>query len=76
MDTNLIEVDLQPIYVKIMIKGKIFQIVFGEEILIEKSSALRSQVTGHLVLTMPKANYKKPLTVKRELPKKTENKKR
>ncbi|CAH0546492.1 unnamed protein product [Brassicogethes aeneus] len=62
LDTNLIDVDLQPIYVKITIKGKVFQIVFAEEVITHKSTALRSQITGHLVLTMPKANYKKPLT--------------
>ena len=58
MDTNLIEVDLQPIYVRITVKGKVFQIVFSEEILVDKSTARRSQTTGHLVLDMPRANCK------------------
>ncbi|CAH1163277.1 unnamed protein product [Phaedon cochleariae] len=57
MDSNLIQIDLQPIYVKILIKGKIFQIVFPEEICTNKSIAQRSQTTGHLVLKLPKANY-------------------
>ncbi|XP_072394865.1 dynein axonemal assembly factor 11 [Diabrotica undecimpunctata] len=61
LDSNLINVDLQPIYVKITVKEKIFQIVFPEEILVEKSTAQRSQTTGHLVLKLPKANYKEPL---------------
>ncbi|KAG5895523.1 hypothetical protein JTB14_010668 [Gonioctena quinquepunctata] len=61
MDSNLIQVDLQPIYVKITIKGKIFQIVFPEEIFTDKSIAQRSQTTGHLVLKLPKVNYKPPL---------------
>lgn len=39
-------------------KGKLFQIVFPEEILIDRSIAKRSQTTGHLVLEMPRANYK------------------
>ncbi|KAF7283499.1 hypothetical protein GWI33_000395 [Rhynchophorus ferrugineus] len=56
LDTNLIDIDLQPIYVKLTIKGKIFQIVFPEEIHVEKSTALRSQTTGHLVLKLPKLN--------------------
>jgi hypothetical protein len=47
-------VDIQPTYVKVLIKGKIFQIVFPEEINVESSTAQRSQTTGHLVLTMPK----------------------
>lgn len=54
LDTSLLEVDIQPTYVKVLIKGKIFQIVFPEEINIESSTAQRSQTTGHLVLTMPK----------------------
>ncbi|KAJ8957899.1 hypothetical protein NQ318_001895 [Aromia moschata] len=58
LDTNLIEVDLQPIYVRITVKGKIFQIVFPEEILTDKSIAQRSQTTGHLVLKLPRANYR------------------
>ncbi|CAG9770286.1 unnamed protein product [Ceutorhynchus assimilis] len=58
LDTNLVDVDLQPIYVKLTVKGKIFQIVFAEEIHVDKSSAQRSQTTGHLVLKLPRLNYK------------------
>lgn len=58
LDTELIDVDLQPIYVKISIKEKIFQIVFPDEILIDKSTCQRSTTTGHLVIKMPRANYK------------------
>ncbi|KAJ8939382.1 hypothetical protein NQ314_011127 [Rhamnusium bicolor] len=58
LDTNLIEVDLQPIYVKLTIKGKIFQIVFPDEVFTDKSTAQRSQTTGHLVLKLPRVNYK------------------
>ncbi|VEN61993.1 unnamed protein product [Callosobruchus maculatus] len=61
LDANLIDVDLQPIYVKITIKGKIFQIVFPEEIHVEKSTCQRSQSSGHLILKMPKVNYKQRL---------------
>ncbi|CAH1990735.1 unnamed protein product [Acanthoscelides obtectus] len=58
LDGNLIDVDLQPIYVKITIKGKVFQMVFPEEVYIEKSICQRSQSSGHLILKMPKVNYK------------------
>ncbi|PNF16556.1 hypothetical protein B7P43_G07167 [Cryptotermes secundus] len=65
LDTSLLDVDIQPTYVKVLIKGKIFQIVFPEEINTESSRAERSQTTGHLVLTMPKVNGEvKPKTVK------------
>jgi protein TilB len=56
LDTSLLDVDIQPTYVKVLIKGKIFQIVFPEEIKTESSTAQRSQTTGHLVLTMPKVS--------------------
>ncbi|PSN38717.1 Protein tilB [Blattella germanica] len=56
LDTSLLDVDIHPTYVKVLIKGKIFQIVFNEEIKTESSTAKRSQTTGHLVLTMPKVN--------------------
>jgi protein TilB len=35
-------------------KGKIFQLALPEEVNPDKTSAKRSQTTGHLVLTMPK----------------------
>lgn len=53
----MIEVDLQPVFVKITIKGKVFQFVLPEEIQTDKSTAQRSQTSGHLVVKMPKARY-------------------
>lgn len=47
LDSSLVDVDLQPIYVKLTVKGKVFQIVFNEEVQVEKSTALRSQTTGN-----------------------------
>lgn len=58
LDSSLIDVDLQPIYVRITVKGKIFQFVFPDEIYTDKSTCQRSQVTGHLLLRMPRVNYK------------------
>ncbi|XP_028987185.1 dynein axonemal assembly factor 11 isoform X2 [Betta splendens] len=54
LDTSLIDVDVQPTYVRVQIKGKIFQIVLPAEVQPDSSSAQRSQTTGHLVLTMPR----------------------
>lgn len=48
------DVDVQPQYVTVKIKGRIFQITLSEEVLVDKSTAVRSQTTGHLVITMPK----------------------
>ena len=56
LDTSLLDVDVHPTYVKVLIKGKVFQLVLNEEIKTEFSTAKRSQTTGHLVLTMPKLN--------------------
>ncbi|XP_012925056.1 protein tilB homolog isoform X4 [Heterocephalus glaber] len=54
MDTSLIEVDVQPMYVRVMVKGKPFQLVLPAEVKPDSSSAKRSQTTGHLVISMPK----------------------
>lgn len=58
LDTNLMEVDVQPIYVKVVVKGKIFQFVLPEEVYTDRSVAQRSQTTGHLVVRMPRVGYK------------------
>lgn len=55
MDTSLIDVDVQPSYARVHVKGKIFQIVLPAEVKPDSSTAQRSQTTGHLVLSMPRA---------------------
>ncbi|KAF4798207.1 Protein tilB like protein [Turdus rufiventris] len=55
LDTSLLDVDVQPTYVRVLVKGKPFQLVLPEEVKPDSSSAKRSQTTGHLVVTMPKA---------------------
>ncbi|XP_024275682.1 dynein axonemal assembly factor 11 isoform X2 [Oncorhynchus tshawytscha] len=55
MDTSLMDVDVQPTYARVTVKGKIFQLVLPAEVRPDSSTAKRSQITGHLVLTMPKA---------------------
>ncbi|XP_037357569.1 dynein axonemal assembly factor 11 isoform X1 [Talpa occidentalis] len=54
MDTSLINVDVQPTYVRVTVKGKVFQLVLPAEVKPDSSSAKRSQTTGHLVVCMPK----------------------
>ncbi|XP_057388362.1 dynein axonemal assembly factor 11 isoform X1 [Balaenoptera acutorostrata] len=54
MDTSLIDVDVQPTYVRVMVKGKPFQLVLPAEVKPDSSSARRAQTTGHLVVYMPK----------------------
>ncbi|XP_044224046.1 dynein axonemal assembly factor 11 isoform X2 [Thunnus albacares] len=55
MDTSLIDIDVQPTYARVSVKGKIFQMVLPAEVKPDSSTAQRSQTTGHLVLTMPRA---------------------
>ncbi|XP_014670407.1 PREDICTED: protein tilB homolog [Priapulus caudatus] len=55
MDTSLLDIDVNPTYCKVLIKGMVLQLVLPEEILPDSSSALRSQTTGHLVISMVKA---------------------
>nr|XP_061794959.1 LOW QUALITY PROTEIN: dynein axonemal assembly factor 11-like [Nerophis lumbriciformis] len=55
MDTSLMDVDVQPTYVRVSIKGKTFQMVLPAEVKPDSSTALRSQTTGHLLLHMPRA---------------------
>ncbi|XP_075992472.1 touch insensitive larva B [Anticarsia gemmatalis] len=64
LDTNLVDVDVQPNYVRVTVRDKIFQLHLPEEVDISNSTALRSQITGHLVVTMPKFNavIKKPVS--------------
>ncbi|KAM9198430.1 dynein axonemal assembly factor 11 isoform 1-T1 [Dugong dugon] len=54
MATSLIDVDVQTTYVRVMVKGKPFQLVLPAEVQPDSSSARRSQTTGHLVICMPK----------------------
>ncbi|NWS70350.1 TILB protein, partial [Crotophaga sulcirostris] len=55
LDTSLLDIDVQPTYIRVLVKGKPFQLVLPEEVKPDCSSAKRSQTTGHLVVSMPKA---------------------
>eukprot|EP00826_Nyctotherus_ovalis_P038514 TRINITY_DN3610_c0_g7_i1.p1 TRINITY_DN3610_c0_g7~~TRINITY_DN3610_c0_g7_i1.p1 ORF type:complete len:405 (-),score=150.60 TRINITY_DN3610_c0_g7_i1:96-1310(-) len=57
LDTSLINVDLNPTYVRIDVKGKITQIKFEEEVIVAKSKVQRSTTTGALQLICPKLNF-------------------
>jgi len=56
LPTHKVNVDLQPTYLRIDINGYITQLTHPEEVLTEKSKVERSKTTGHLQLTMAKAN--------------------
>uniref|UniRef100_A0A8C7E713 Leucine-rich repeat-containing protein 6 n=1 Tax=Naja naja TaxID=35670 RepID=A0A8C7E713_NAJNA len=54
LDISFLNVDVQPTYVRVMVKEKAFQLVLPEEVKPDSSIAKRSQTTGHLVINMPK----------------------
>lgn len=54
LDTSLIDVDVQPNYVRVSIKGKIFQMALNDEVCTDESTSKRSQTTGRLLIVMPK----------------------
>ena len=69
LDSSLLELDVQPTYLRATIRGRIFQLRFLEEVSPDSGQAQRSQTTGHLVLTLPRAQgivtTKKPSQSKR-----------
>uniref|UniRef100_A0A182JCE8 Dynein axonemal assembly factor 11-like CS domain-containing protein n=1 Tax=Anopheles atroparvus TaxID=41427 RepID=A0A182JCE8_ANOAO len=56
LDTSLVEVDAQPHYVRVTVKGKVFQLALKQEIHTDRSSCQRSVTTGHMLVLMPKLN--------------------
>ncbi|KAK2900617.1 hypothetical protein Q8A67_008732 [Cirrhinus molitorella] len=56
MDTSLLDVDVQPTYVRVTVKGKVFQLVLPAEVKPDSSTAQRSQTTSHLLLILPLAH--------------------
>ncbi|KND04944.1 hypothetical protein, variant [Spizellomyces punctatus DAOM BR117] len=59
VDTSLIDVDVQPTWLRISVKGKILQLVLDEEVQTENVLCERSRVTGWLAVTMVKAHVDK-----------------
>eukprot|EP00698_Gefionella_okellyi_P010789 TRINITY_DN2824_c0_g1_i3.p1 TRINITY_DN2824_c0_g1~~TRINITY_DN2824_c0_g1_i3.p1 ORF type:complete len:418 (-),score=75.24 TRINITY_DN2824_c0_g1_i3:152-1405(-) len=54
LDTSLLDVDVHPTHIRVLIKGKLLQLVLPTEVVADKANAKRSQLTGHLLITMPK----------------------
>ncbi|KAH7331717.1 hypothetical protein KP509_20G047700 [Ceratopteris richardii] len=68
MDISLIDVDVQPTWVRVLVKGKLLQLMLPDEVNPDTSIAQRSNTTGNLLICMPKAtcnskiNMQKPKT--------------
>jgi len=50
-------VDLNPQYVRVVVKDKATQLKFSYEVIVEKSVIQRSTTTGHLVVKCPIQGY-------------------
>lgn len=61
LETSLIDVDLEPKYVRVTLKGKMFQMALNEEIRTSDVTSQRSQMTGHLLIIMPKLSFDKAI---------------
>lgn len=61
MDTSLIDVDVQPNYIRVTIKKKVFQMTLNDEVRIGMTTLQRSMITGHLLIVMPKVKWSGPL---------------
>ncbi|XP_055711540.1 protein tilB [Phlebotomus papatasi] len=79
LDTAHLSVDVQPNYVRVGVKKKIFQLALDEEVKCEESVTQRSEITGHLLVKMPKLHgkisKKNPENPSRELPNASESQK-
>ncbi|XP_030378329.1 protein tilB [Scaptodrosophila lebanonensis] len=65
LDTSLIDVDVQTNYVRVTVKGKIFQIAYNEEVKPDESKVTRSQITGHLLVQLKKVKPNELLILKK-----------
>ncbi|XP_078047860.1 touch insensitive larva B [Augochlora pura] len=54
LDTGYVDVDVQPEYIRVTIKGKILQLTLPCEVSVEGSTAVRNSTNGKLVVTMPR----------------------
>ncbi|KAL7059154.1 hypothetical protein AAHC03_013248 [Spirometra sp. Aus1] len=54
MDTTLIDCDVQAKYVRVTLKSKVFQMALPSEVHPDRAKVTRSQITGRLLLRLPK----------------------
>nr|XP_034173043.1 protein tilB homolog isoform X2 [Osmia lignaria] len=69
LDTCHLDVDVQPDYVRVTIKGKVLQLTLPCEVSVDDSTAKRNTTNGTLVVTMPRL---KPVPIIGNIRKKNE----
>ena len=62
LDTSLVDVDVQPNRISVVIKGKLIRLCLPEEVEPEAANAKRSKATSMLTLELPKLVQAGPLT--------------
>jgi len=60
LDSSLIDLDVHPHYVSVIIKSKCLRLALPAEVRACDAKAQRSKTTGHLVVTMPKVDPDAP----------------
>lgn len=73
LDTCHLDVDVQPDYVRVTIKGKVLQLTLPCEVSVDDSTAKRNTMNGTLVVTMPRL---KPVPIIGNIRKKNEERSR
>lgn len=63
LDSSLIDVDVHPTYLSMVIKSKLLRLRLLCEVKSEQSKCQRAKVNGSLVITMPKVNPKENILV-------------
>ncbi|XP_037932064.1 protein tilB [Teleopsis dalmanni] len=64
LDTALIDVDVTCNYIRVTVKGKIFQISLTEEVKPSDAIIQRSQITGQLLIRVPKLHHNEIIEIK------------
>ncbi|KAM3570140.1 hypothetical protein VYU27_007782 [Nannochloropsis oceanica] len=54
LDSSLIDVDVHPMHINVIVKGKLLRLLLPKEVRVEESKAKRSKTTGDLMIIMPK----------------------
>ena len=74
LSSSLIDVDVHPDYVSVVIKSKVLRLVLPAEVASGEATAMRSKTTGHLVVSMKKVDPKENMVALRAARKHAENK--
>ena len=65
LSSTLIDVDVHPDYVSVVIKSKVLRLILPAEVEAEGAKATRNTSTGHLIVTMKKVNPKENMVALR-----------